>query len=142
MGVKSEKHAIAVSVYTNYSDKEREQYIDKMIECAQEKGAAARVAHSMGINVRNAQRWWKQYREDSTTPYKKSSEMKDRSSTFTDEHDSYLIGLIGGDLLIIMSDIMERLTEKFGGFNISNSQLNHHLKNDLCLTMKKATFEA
>lgn len=70
-GVKSEKRTTTVSVYTNYSDKEREQFIDKMIECAQEKGAAARVARSMGINVRNAQRWWKQYREDGTMPYKK-----------------------------------------------------------------------
>ncbi|KAG1140518.1 hypothetical protein G6F37_009010 [Rhizopus arrhizus] len=123
-------------------DKEREQFIDKMIECAQEKGATARVARSMGINVRNAQRWWKQYREDDTMPYKKGSEMKGRPSTFTNEHDSYLIELIDDDSQIIVSDIMERLTEKFEGFSISNSQLNHHLKNDLCLTMKKATFEA
>ncbi|KAI9480821.1 MAG: hypothetical protein EXX96DRAFT_634515 [Benjaminiella poitrasii] len=140
-GVKSEKRTIAVSVYTNYSDKEREQFIAKMIECAQEKGATARVAHSMGINARNAQRWWKQYREDVTMPYKKSSEMKGRPSTFTNEHDSYLIELIDDDSQIIVSDIMERLTEKFEGFIISNSQLNHHLKDDLCLTMKKATFE-
>lgn len=117
----------------NYSDKERERFIDKMIECTQEKGATARVARSMGINVRNAQRWWKQYREDGTMPYKKSSEMKGRPSTFTDEHNSYLIELIDDDSQIIVSDIMERLTEKFEGFSISNSQLNHHLKNDLCL---------
>ncbi|KAG1449524.1 hypothetical protein G6F56_008615 [Rhizopus delemar] len=122
--------------------KKENNSLTKMIECAQEKGAAARVARSMGINVRNAQRWWKQYREDGTMPYKKSSEMKGRPSTFTDEHDSYLIELIDDDSQIIVSDIMERLTEKFEGFSISNSRLNHNLKNDLCLTMKKVTFEA
>ncbi|KAG1092608.1 hypothetical protein G6F42_019158 [Rhizopus arrhizus] len=121
-GVKSEKRTTTVSVYTNYSDKEREQFIDKMIECAQEKGAAARVARSMGINVRNAQKWWKH--------------------TFTEEHDSFLIKLIDNDPQIIVSDIMEMLIVEFEGFSISNSQLNHHLKNDLCLTMKKATLEA
>ncbi|KAG1441614.1 hypothetical protein G6F56_011398 [Rhizopus delemar] len=125
-GVKSEKRTTTVSVYTNYSDKEREQFIDKMIECAQEKGAAARVARSMGINVRNAQR----------------CEMKGRPSTFTEEHDSFLIELIDNDPQIIVSDIIEMLIVEFEGFSISNSQLNHHLKNDLCLTMKKATLEA
>ncbi|RCH78152.1 hypothetical protein CU098_002169, partial [Rhizopus stolonifer] len=109
--------------------KKENNSLTKMIECAQEKGASARVARSMGINVRNAQRWWKH-------------EMKGRPSTFTDEHDSYLIELIDDDSQIIVSDIMERLTEKFEGFSISNSQLNHNLKNDLCLTMKKVTFEA
>ncbi|KAI9004282.1 hypothetical protein CLU79DRAFT_806797 [Phycomyces nitens] len=128
-GVKSENRTTTVSVYTNYSDKEREQFIDKMIECAQEKGAAARVARSMGINVRNAQRWWKH-------------EMKGRPSNFTEEHDSFLIELIDNDPQIIVSDIMEMLIVEFEGFSISNSQLNHHLKNDLCLTMKKTTLEA
>ena len=78
-GVKSEKRTIAVSVYTDYSDKEREQFIDKMIECAQEKGATARVARNMGINVRNVQREWKQYREGSTMSYKKK-QWNERSS--------------------------------------------------------------
>jgi hypothetical protein len=68
--------------------------------------------------------------------------MKGRPSTFTDKHDSYLIELIDDNPQIIMSDIMEKLTEKFEGFSIFNSQPNHHLKNDLCFTMKKATFEA
>ncbi|KAG1437964.1 hypothetical protein G6F56_012849 [Rhizopus delemar] len=113
-----------------------------MIECVQEKGAAAMVAQSMEINVRNAQRWWKQYREDGTMPYKKNSEMKGRPSTFTEEHDSFLIELIDNDPQIIVSDIMEMLIVELEGFSLSNSQLNHHLKNDLCLTMKKATLEA
>ncbi|KAG1039067.1 hypothetical protein G6F43_012583 [Rhizopus delemar] len=91
---------IILETLTNH-DKERERFIDKMIECAQEKGATARVARSMGINVRNAQRWWKQYREDGTMPYKKSSEMKGRPSTFTNEHNSYLIELIDDDSQII-----------------------------------------
>ncbi|CEP13202.1 hypothetical protein [Parasitella parasitica] len=72
----------------------------------------------------------------------RTSEMKGRPSTFTNEHDSYLIELMDNDSQIIVSDIMERLTEKFERFSISNSQLNHHLKNNLCLTMKEATFEA
>lgn len=75
-------------------------------------------------------------------PYKKNSEMKGRPSTFTEEHDSFLIKLIDNDPQIIVSDIMEMLIVEFEGFSISNSQLNHHLKNDLCLTMKKATLEA
>jgi hypothetical protein len=73
---------------------------------------------------------------------KKNSEMKGRPSTFTEEHDSFLIKLIDNDPQIIVSDIMEMLIVEFEGFSISNSQLNHHLKNDLCLTMKKATLEA
>jgi hypothetical protein len=41
--VKSEKPSKASSVYRNYSDKEREQFIDRMIECRQEKGMAQRL---------------------------------------------------------------------------------------------------
>jgi hypothetical protein len=68
--------------------------------------------------------------------------MKGRPSTFTEEHDNFLIKLIDNDPQIIVNDIMEMLIVEFEGFSISNSQLNHHLKNDLCLTMKKVTLEA
>jgi hypothetical protein len=50
--------------------------------------------------------------------------------------------LIDDDPQLRVDDIIGKLTEKFEGFSISSSQLNHHLKNDLCLTIKKATFEA
>lgn len=53
------KNTITASVYMNYSDKEGERFIDQMIECAHEKEATVIAACSMGIDVCNAQRWWK-----------------------------------------------------------------------------------
>lgn len=47
--------------------------------------------------------------------------MKCYPSTFAHKHDSYLIELIDEDPQIMVNDIMERLTDKFEGFGISDS---------------------
>jgi transposase-like protein len=63
------------STYKNYSDRQREDFID-MIESAQQRGMATKIAKEMGIEPRVAQRWWKNFREKDEMPYKKSIAVK------------------------------------------------------------------
>lgn len=136
------KNKKSKQAYKQYSDRQREDFIDRMIESAQERGLATKFAKELGIEPRVAQRWWKAYKETGEAPYKKSISNPGPKSTFTDDHNDYLRDLVDDDPQLAVDDIVVKLAEKFEDFSISKSQLNHHLKNNMCLTVKKPTFEA
>jgi hypothetical protein len=47
------------AVCNTYTDKQREDFIDKMIENPEEKGSITRFSKELLINPRTAERWWK-----------------------------------------------------------------------------------
>ncbi|KAI8066044.1 hypothetical protein BDF21DRAFT_477701 [Thamnidium elegans] len=63
-------------------------------------------------------------------------------STFIAKHEDYIKNLIDDDSQLFADDIIEKLTKQFQVFSISKSQLNHHLKNIMQITVKKPHFEA
>lgn len=130
------------AVYNTYTDKQREDFIDKLIENPEEKGNIIKFSKELLINPRTAERWWKTYKKTGEVPYKKSKNNSGSKSTFTAKHEDYIKNLIDDDSQLFADDIIEKLTKQFQDFSISKSQLNHHLRNIMQITVKKPHFEA
>ncbi|ORE10748.1 hypothetical protein BCV72DRAFT_220856 [Rhizopus microsporus var. microsporus] len=56
------------AVYNTYTDKQREDFIDKMIEHPEEKGNITKFSKELLINPRTAERWWKTYKKTGEVP--------------------------------------------------------------------------
>lgn len=110
-----------------------------MIEGPVKRGRLAAVARELGIKPSTAARWWTLYKETAVVPYKKSE--KNFGSFFTDEHEQHIQEIVEKDPQLCAVDIIDLLTSKFEGFSISKSQMNHHLKNNMLISVKKPTFE-
>ncbi|KAI8091792.1 hypothetical protein BDF21DRAFT_449166 [Thamnidium elegans] len=123
------------STYINYDDHTREKFIDKMIEDPVKRSRVAAVARQFGIAPSTATRWWKQYNKTGEVPYKKSERNVGRPSTFTNQHEQHIEELVEKNPQICAVDIIDLLTSKFEGFSISKSQMNHHLKNNMFITL-------
>ncbi|EIE82436.1 hypothetical protein RO3G_07141 [Rhizopus delemar RA 99-880] len=97
------------AVYNTYTNKQREGFIDKMIENPEEKGNITRFSKELLINPRTAERWWK-------TLAQRALSLRNMRT-------------------------MLRI-KQFQDFSTSKSQLNHHLRNIMQITVKKPHFEA
>lgn len=127
--------------YNSYTDKEREKFIDLMIEAPEERGNIAKFSKQLAINPRTAERWWKSYQTSGEVPYKKTANIGPKSS-ITAEQEEHIERLIEQDPQIVTEDIIDDLTTQFEGFSISVSRLNHYLKNNMHISVKRPTFEA
>lgn len=78
---------VNAGVYITYTDKQREKFIDKMIESPQEKGNITKFAKELTINPRTAERWWKTYEKSGEVPYKKSKNNSGPKTTIFAEHE-------------------------------------------------------
>lgn len=127
-------------VYSDYNNRTREVFIDRMLETPEEWGRIARIARELGIHPHTASRWWCKYEETQEVPYKKSKENASESA-FTYDHQECMRELLDNDPQLFAVDIINKLAEQFMDFKISKSQLNHHLKNTMLISVKKPTFE-
>ncbi|KAG1150441.1 hypothetical protein G6F37_011198 [Rhizopus arrhizus] len=130
------------AVYNIYTDKQRGDFIDKMIENPEEKGTIVKFAKEFLINPCTVERWWKTYQKTGEIPYKKSKNNSGPKSAFTEEHKDFIKNLLDDDPQIVADDIIEELTKQFQDFSISKPQLNHLLRNTMQITIKKPHFEA
>lgn len=129
-------------VYNDYSDRERERFIDRMIEVPEERSNITMFARELAIDPLTAERWWKSYNKTGEVPYKKSKINSGPKISITAKHEEYIERLIDQDPQLFAEDIIEDLAKQFEDFSISKSRLNHYLKNDMQITIKKPTFEA
>ncbi len=73
-------------------------------------------------------------------PYKKSEKNLGRPSNFTGEHEQHIQEIVEKDPQLCAVDIIDSLMSNFEGFSISKSQMKHHLKNNMFISVKP-TFE-
>lgn len=57
------------------------------------------------------------------------------------ERETHIWELLDKDRQFYSEDIISELSKELMGFSISNTQLNHHLRNNMLVTIKKPTFE-
>ncbi|KAG0747001.1 hypothetical protein G6F57_007204 [Rhizopus arrhizus] len=130
------KPKLKQNMYNDYSDNTREVFIDRMLEIAEERGRIVRFAKELDVEPRTARRWWKRYQETNEVLYKLSKNNVDRPSSFTTEHETYIRELLDNDPQLYSEDIIGELSKEFMGFSISKTQLNHHLRNNMLVTIK------
>ncbi|KAI8879831.1 hypothetical protein K501DRAFT_276192 [Backusella circina FSU 941] len=128
-------------VYKDYNDQTREVFIDRMIEGPMERGKVTLHAKDLGINPRTAMRWWKYHEETGEVAYKRSQRNSSRPNSFTPEHEQHIQQIVGKDSQLCTDNIIDSLTSQFENFKISKSQMNHHLRNNMLITIKKPTFD-
>ncbi|KAL0080036.1 hypothetical protein F4703DRAFT_1910283 [Phycomyces blakesleeanus] len=115
--IKSAKSTVN-STYRSYDDHTREEFINRMIEGPVKRG-----------------------RETEKVPYKKLEKNLGRPSGFTGEPEQHIQKIVEKDPQLCAVEIIDSLTSKFEGFSISKSQINHHLKNNVFISVKNPTFE-
>ncbi|KAI7899563.1 uncharacterized protein BX663DRAFT_440949, partial [Cokeromyces recurvatus] len=84
---------------------------------------------------------WKYYKETGEVIYKKSQRNSDRPNSFTSKHEQHIQHIVEKDLQLCADDITNPLTSQFENFKISRSQMNHHLRNNMLITIQKPTFD-
>lgn len=129
------------NMYNDYSDNTREVFIDRMSESSEERGRIVRFAKDLGVEPRTVRRRWKRYQVTNEVPYKLSKINVGRPSSFTTEHETYIREILDEDPQLYSEDIIGELSKEFMGFSITKTQLNHHLRNNMLVTIKKPTFE-
>ncbi|KAG1141731.1 hypothetical protein G6F37_008008 [Rhizopus arrhizus] len=90
-----------------------------MIEGPTERGKVTLYAKNLGINPRTAIRWWKYYQE-------------------TGKH---IQQIVEKDSQLCANDIIDSLKPQFKGLKISKPQMNHRLRNNMLISIKKPTFD-
>lgn len=117
----------------------REAFIDRMIEGPKERGKVTLYAKDLGINPRTDMRWWKHYEETGEVAYKKSERNVGRPNLFTLKREQHIREILDKDTQLFSDDIIDSVTWQFEDSKISKSQMNHHLRNSMLVTVKRLT---
>ncbi|KAG1218884.1 hypothetical protein G6F35_007956 [Rhizopus arrhizus] len=129
------------SVYKDYNDQTREIFIDRIIEDPTERGKVTLYAKDLGINPRTAMRWWKHYQETEKIVYKKLQRNPGRPNSLTTKHEQHIQQIVEKDSQLCADDVIDSLKSQFEDLKTSKSQMNHHLINNMLISIKKPTFD-
>ncbi|KAG1137991.1 hypothetical protein G6F37_011371 [Rhizopus arrhizus] len=107
-----------------------------MIENPTERGKVTLHAKDLGINPRTAMRWWKHYQETGKVAYKKLQRNPGRHDLLTTEHEQHIQQIVEKDSRLCADNIIDSLKLQFEDLKISKSQMNHHLRNNMLISIK------
>ncbi|KAG0862355.1 hypothetical protein G6F16_012592 [Rhizopus arrhizus] len=112
-----------------------------MIGGPTERGKVTLHAKDLGINPRTAMRWWKHYQETGKVVYKRLQRNPGRPNPLTPEHEQHVQQIVEKDSQLCADDIIDSLKSQFEDLKISKSQMNHHLRYNMLISIKKPTFD-
>ncbi|KAG1142382.1 hypothetical protein G6F37_007655 [Rhizopus arrhizus] len=112
-----------------------------MIEGPTERGKVILHTKDLGINPRTAMRWWKHYQETGKVIYKKLQRNPGLPNSLTTEHEQHIQQIIEKDSQLCADDIIDSLKQQFEDLKISKTQMNHYLRNNMLISIKKPTFD-
>ena len=98
------------------------------------------MQRDLGINSRTAIRWWKHHQETGKLAYKKLQRNPGRPNSLTPEHEQHIQQIVEKDSQLCADDIIVSRKSQFEELKISKSQINHHLRNNMLISIKKSTF--
>jgi transposase len=108
-----------------------------MIEGPTERGKVILHAKDIGINPCTAMRWWKYYQETGKVAYKKLQRSPGRSNSLTTEHEQRIQQIVEKDSQLCADDVIDSRKLQFEDLKISKSQINHYLRNNMLISIKK-----
>ncbi|KAG0926628.1 hypothetical protein G6F26_013384 [Rhizopus arrhizus] len=111
-----------------------------MIEGPTERRKVNLHARNLGINPCTAMRWWKYYQEIGKVAYRKLQRNPGRPNSLTPEHEQH-IQQIEKDSQLCADDMIVSRKSQFENLKISKSQMNHHLRSNMLISIKKPTFD-
>ncbi|CEG82070.1 hypothetical protein RMATCC62417_16194 [Rhizopus microsporus] len=123
--------------YTRYSDQDKVRFFKLLSEkCL----SAAAAAKQLGIHVRTAQKWVKQYEKDPDSILE-NTWATSLSPFLNGEHKSVILECIDEDPSVVLDEVMKKLKQTFIQLKISKSTLFDFVKEHCNLSLKKARFQ-
>ncbi|KAG1426527.1 hypothetical protein G6F58_001440 [Rhizopus delemar] len=123
--------------YTRYSDQDKVRFFRLLFEkCL----SAAAAAKQLGIHVRTAQKWAKQYEENPDSIFEKGRKTG-RPRILHDGHKSVILECIDENPSIVLDELMKKLKQIFTELKVSKSTLLDFIKEHCNLSLKKARFQ-
>ena len=86
-------------------------------------------------------RLWKHCQETEKVVYKKLQRNPGRPNSLTPEHEQHIQQIVEKDSQLCADDIILSRKSQFEDLKISKSQMNHHLRNNKLISIKKSIFD-
>jgi transposase len=123
--------------YTLYTDQDKVRFFKLLFEKCLSASAAAK---QLGIHVRTAQRWTKQYERDPDSIFEKCRKTG-RPRLLNEEHKKVILDCIDKNPSAVLEQVMEQLRQVFTGLKVSKSTVHDFVRNHCNLSLKKAQFQ-
>jgi transposase len=123
--------------YARYSDQDKVRFFKLLFErCL----SAAAAAKQLGIHVRTAQKWAKQYEKDPDSIFE-NRRKTGRPRSLHDEHKKVILECIDESPSVVLDKVMSKLKQIFTELKVSNSTLFDFVKEHYNLSLKEARFQ-
>ncbi|CEG75259.1 hypothetical protein RMATCC62417_10332 [Rhizopus microsporus] len=125
--------------YTRYSDQDKVRLFFKLLfeKCL----SAAAAATQLGIHVRTAQKWAKQYEKDPDSVFEKRRKTS-RPHILQEEHRSAILACIDENPSVVLDEVMKKLKQIFTELKVSKTTLFDFVKQNCNLSLKKSSASA
>lgn len=123
--------------YTRYSDQDKVRFFKLLFEkCL----SAATAAKQLGIHVRTAQKWAKQYEKDPDSIFEKRRKTG-RPRILHEEHKNAILECIDDNPSVVLDEVMKKLKQIFTELKVSKTTLFDFVKQYCNLSLKKARLQ-
>jgi transposase len=124
--------------YVRYSLQDKARFFDLKIEKCMSASAAAK---QLGIHIRTAQRWVKQYNMCPDSIFEVCKQIG-RKCILSKEHKTAVINFIDSNPSASVVEVTEHLLNPFDDLKVSRSTVYNFMKGECNLSLKKADFHS
>ncbi|KAL1933526.1 hypothetical protein VTP01DRAFT_7616 [Rhizomucor pusillus] len=114
--------------------------VDILMREASVKRAASAAAKRLGIHVRTAQGWAKQYEVNPDSIFAKCKK-NGRPHILGEEHKKVILEYVDENPSVILEQFMEQLFQRFKGLKVSKRTVYNFVRTQCNLSLKKARFQ-
>ncbi|KAG1135239.1 hypothetical protein G6F38_012944 [Rhizopus arrhizus] len=124
--------------YVRYTVQDKARSFDLKIEKCLSASAAAK---QLGIHIRTAQRWIKQYNKCPDNIFDSCNRVG-RKCILTDEHKRSIVNFIDTNPSAAVDEVTEYLLKRFNDLKVSRSTVYNFMRCECNLSLKKADFHS
>ncbi|KAL1929533.1 hypothetical protein VTP01DRAFT_1671 [Rhizomucor pusillus] len=132
------KEANVKREYVRYTVQDKVRFFDLKIEKCMSASAAAK---QLGIHIRTAQRWVKQYNLLPGSIFESCKQIG-RKCILNEEHKTAVIHFIDANPSASVVEVTEHLPERFNDLKVSRSTVYNFMRSECSLSLKKADFHS
>jgi transposase len=124
--------------YVRYTVQDKVRFFDLRIEKCMSASAAAK---QLGIHIRTAQRWVRQYNVCPDSIFE-SCKNVGRKCILTEEHKATVTNFIDANPSAAVVEVTEHLLKRFHDLKVSRSTVYNFMRSECNLSLKKADFHS
>ncbi|CEG75084.1 hypothetical protein RMATCC62417_10190 [Rhizopus microsporus] len=132
------KEANTKREYVRYTVQDKARFFDLKIKKYMSASASVK---QLGIHIRTAQRWVKQYDMCSDSIFEDTKKVG-RKCVLAEEHKTTIINFIDASPSAAVVEVTEHLLKRFHDLKISRNTVNNFMRSECNLSLKKADFHS